>query len=317
MTEKIPTDPTTSNPQDSKNAPHSNNGGDDSFMPYVSPWERLADALRRVTAGRRSEELAKADLCRAIADRTVNVRCKLQEMHGRRFTSKDVLEGKNFQIPTEIKPEDLDWKLSRPLKPWFLRRECSKIPGHWDLALIEVCRDDVTKVLCVATENTQHAAGETPARPSRPAGECQEMPVNSGRRSTPRPRTPSVAGPGRRRGARPLKFEQTKEAIRKDIQQGLFTAAYLENMLEKNLAEKYGVSRDTARKARNAVLSELNSRQIPTNDKNRQRQKPLQSSRSLASHQRVGGSTGARIDEAGQAGRDEPRRARKRLRSFT
>jgi DNA-binding GntR family transcriptional regulator len=38
-------------------------------------------------------------------------------------------------------------------------------------------------------------------------------------------------------------------------------------MLEKNLAMNYGVSRDTARKARNAVLSELNSRQIPTIDK--------------------------------------------------
>jgi DNA-binding GntR family transcriptional regulator len=52
-----------------------------------------------------------------------------------------------------------------------------------------------------------------------------------------------------------------------DIQQGLFTVAQLEDMREKNLDEKYGVSRDTARKARNAVLSELNSRQFPTNDK--------------------------------------------------
>jgi DNA-binding GntR family transcriptional regulator len=75
-----------------------------------------------------------------------------------------------------------------------------------------------------------------------------------------------VAGPGRRRGARPHKFEQTKEAMRNDIQTGKVTVAELENMLEKQLAVRYGVSRDTARKARKAVLSELNSRQIPTND---------------------------------------------------
>ena len=55
--------------------------------------------------------------------------------------------------------------------------------------------------------------------------------------------------------------------MRNDIQQGRRTVAQLENMLEKNLSATYGVSRDTARKARDAVLSELNSRQIPTNDK--------------------------------------------------
>ena len=55
--------------------------------------------------------------------------------------------------------------------------------------------------------------------------------------------------------------------MRNDIQQGRLTVAQLEDMLEKNLATNYGVSRDTARKARKAVLSELNSRQIPTNDK--------------------------------------------------
>jgi DNA-binding GntR family transcriptional regulator len=55
--------------------------------------------------------------------------------------------------------------------------------------------------------------------------------------------------------------------MRNDIQQGRHTVAELENMLEKNLAAQYGVSRDTVRKARRAVLSELNSRQIPTNDK--------------------------------------------------
>jgi DNA-binding GntR family transcriptional regulator len=45
--------------------------------------------------------------------------------------------------------------------------------------------------------------------------------------------------------------------MRNDIQQGRRTLAELEIMLEKNLSELYGVSRDTARKARRAVLSEF------------------------------------------------------------
>jgi DNA-binding GntR family transcriptional regulator len=45
--------------------------------------------------------------------------------------------------------------------------------------------------------------------------------------------------------------------MRDDIQQGRRPVAELKNMLEKNLQEAYGVSRDTARKARRVVLSEF------------------------------------------------------------
>ncbi len=54
--------------------------------------------------------------------------------------------------------------------------------------------------------------------------------------------------------------------MRNDIEQKRLTVAQLENMLEKDLSANYGVSRDTARKARKAVLLELNSRKTPTND---------------------------------------------------
>ena len=218
-------------------------------MPYVPAWERLPDVIGRLMAGGGPKELAQADLCRAIADGTVNIRCQLKERRGSRSTSKASLEGKAFEIPTEINPDDFEWELSRPLNPWFVRRECYSSPGHWHLALIEVCRADVSKALCIATEqgeNTQQAA-------SRPALD--------------RPRRPNVAGLGRRRGAQPRKFEQTKEAMRKDIQAGRLALAELENMLEKNLEARYDVSRDTARRARKAVLSEFNSGQISTNDK--------------------------------------------------
>ena len=74
----------------------------------------------------------------------------------------------------------------------------------------------------------------------------------------------------RRRGRRPRKFERTVSAMRADVLQGRLSIAELRNMLEKELVERYGgVSRSVARKARNAVLSELealNSGQIRTND---------------------------------------------------
>jgi hypothetical protein len=77
-----------------------------------------------------------------------------------------------------------------------------------------------------------------------------------------------VIGSGPRRS--PPDQAQASGAMRDDIQQGRRTVAELKNMLEKNLAETYGVSRDTARKARNAVcrnLATINSRQMPTIDK--------------------------------------------------
>jgi 7-cyano-7-deazaguanine synthase in queuosine biosynthesis len=61
----------------------------------------------------------------------------------------------------------------------------------------------------------------------------------------------------RKRGRRRLKFEEVTAAMRRDILEGRQTLAGLRDMLEKNLAPAYGVSRDTARKARAAVLSEF------------------------------------------------------------
>jgi hypothetical protein len=69
--------------------------------------------------------------------------------------------------------------------------------------------------------------------------------------------TSSPSASTRRGGRRPKKLDQAKEAMRSDIREGRLTRAELRDMLEKNLAEKYEVSRDTARKAREAVLSEV------------------------------------------------------------
>ena len=64
---------------------------------------------------------------------------------------------------------------------------------------------------------------------------------------------PHLRQAGNRRGRKPTKLEQVKQAMRRDLSQG----SELRNMREKELAAKYGVSRDTARKARNAVVSKI------------------------------------------------------------
>ena len=61
----------------------------------------------------------------------------------------------------------------------------------------------------------------------------------------------------RRRGRRPIKFEQTTHRMRQDILEGRKTSGMLKDMLEKDLSFAYGVSRDTARKARKTVVSEF------------------------------------------------------------
>jgi hypothetical protein len=72
----------------------------------------------------------------------------------------------------------------------------------------------------------------------------------------------------RSRGREPKKLNRTTEAMKDDIQQGRLTASQLETMIEIKLAENYGVSRDTARRARNAILSDFVDRQNDKNDKN-------------------------------------------------
>ncbi len=68
---------------------------------------------------------------------------------------------------------------------------------------------------------------------------------------------PAPTHSARPRGRRPKKLDQVKEAIREDIRLGQKTPDGLRDMLEKDLAAGYGVSRDTARRARDAVLSEM------------------------------------------------------------
>jgi hypothetical protein len=68
------------------------------------------------------------------------------------------------------------------------------------------------------------------------------------------PRAATLAPAYRQRAK---KLERVKEAMRDDVRQGRYTLSELQNMAEKSMAANYGVSRDTARKALKAILSEL------------------------------------------------------------
>jgi hypothetical protein len=72
--------------------------------------------------------------------------------------------------------------------------------------------------------------------------------------ASPTPAPPHVARP---RGRKPKKLDQVKQAMREDIRLGRLTPVALRDMREKNLAARYDVSRDTARKALDAILPEI------------------------------------------------------------
>ena len=74
---------------------------------------------------------------------------------------------------------------------------------------------------------------------------------------------PPAGSGARKRGRKPISFEKVTEAMRLDIQEGKQTPVSLRDMLEKKLVEIYGFSRDTVRKARAEVLSEIVEKSNP------------------------------------------------------
>jgi hypothetical protein len=91
------------------------------------------------------------------------------------------------------------------------------------------------------------------AEAAAPAGEAASPDPGS----TIHPQNPTPARSPRRRGRRPIEVERVKAAIQADIHEGRHTLAALQSMPQKTLAGTYGVSRETARNALKAVVSEL------------------------------------------------------------
>jgi hypothetical protein len=149
------------------------------FMAYVRAWQRLSDAIESVTAAAgRSREEAKADICQAIADRTVKIQGKPKRHTIRPVTSARVLEGKDFEIPAEIKPTDLDWEKSRPVNPWAVPREVFGFPGYWELEWIELFSADVMNILCTPAEPGGPAERPSNKSRSRPSSERAQQAIH-------------------------------------------------------------------------------------------------------------------------------------------
>jgi len=222
-------------------------------MAYLSQWLSLSELLSAVMeANRCAKDQAQADICRALND-GAKFQGKLKKQANGPMRAKTILETEDFERLTETKPEDLDWENSYPRKPLRVRRGAFSPAGDWELEKIEVSRADLMDRLCIGGgrgEGDRHSS-ETACAVSRPA------PVGSGPTPAARPQTSAAALSTRRRGVRPKKFEQVRDAVRNGIQQERLTLARLKDMLEKDLEANYGVSRDTARKARRAVLSEF------------------------------------------------------------
>jgi len=94
-----------------------------------------------------SEEEAKTDLCRAVADGKIHVRVRIAR-------SDRLFRNGNVGVPPHLKPGDLDWVQSRPFARWpigpKLGEHYSWISG-WEnrpLDLIELWTAVVIEILC-------------------------------------------------------------------------------------------------------------------------------------------------------------------------
>ena len=226
-------------------------------------WVTVAQLTRgwAVQLDQEHFEQVEADLIQTVCEDMVNGRFDDvgPVRDGGRLGLRFIVEGKGpgFIKGHELRPL-LIW---RPAVPWvlnrivimkeaaldFARRRQLDPPSWW--------RDDPN--LPTGTIGASSSAAGHPESPSATA-HSGSTPNSAPAASTPMP------GRG---GRRPRKRNQVKAAMNEDLEQGRLTESALKNMLEKNLADKYGVSRETARKARDEVLSEMarmSETQFPT-----------------------------------------------------
>ncbi len=126
-------------------------------MAYVSDWERLPDALKRVMASGIEEDEAKQDLCNAIADRKIEIRGLVAKEEGLGSFGERVVgtvrHGGEIEIPSHLSSRDFDWDNSRPVSPWQESPIHNSVvfAARRHLEWIEVFTADVTNLLCGGT----------------------------------------------------------------------------------------------------------------------------------------------------------------------
>jgi hypothetical protein len=106
-------------------------------------WKRLPDALARLKAIGIGEAQAKRDICRAIANRRIKIRFRVEQEErigalGEHVTGS-LRSGGEVEIPTVLNPDDFNWQLSRPLTPWRgTGQGQSALAGLWHIEWIEL-----------------------------------------------------------------------------------------------------------------------------------------------------------------------------------
>ena len=125
-------------------------------MAYTPDWEPIAHALKRVMAIGMSEDEAKTDLCRAMADRKIDVRVTIAA------TGQVFWDG-NVGVPPHLKPSDLNWVHSRPFAQWPIGpRPGEHYTWNWrdrPIDLIELSTSDVSRILCGGLGNDTDKKG--------------------------------------------------------------------------------------------------------------------------------------------------------------
>jgi len=242
-------------------------------VPYVPDWEPLANALKRVLAAGSKEQEAKADICNAVADKKIAVRVLVDESDP--AVGGKTLSAPQVAVPSRLNPEAFDWVRSRPLSPWQTgpTSVVERYFPTWSwkprgIALIELSTADVASVLCDGTRSTptegtrqgvarKRAPDDGRSQTSAEDAICEEPKCGSTEAaSSPLPPIGGSSQPDarRQRGRKPTVRKTTAAKMLSDLDTKAITRQQLAGMLEKVLAERYGVSRDTARKARNDVL---------------------------------------------------------------
>ena len=121
-------------------------------MPYVPDWQPLAAALERVMATGATEDNAKLDICRAVADRKIDVRVRIAaseyNLGGRSFSDG------NVGVPLRLNPQGFRLGSFTSTEPMVDRANAGEHytwTSGWSersLDLIELSTRGVRRILC-------------------------------------------------------------------------------------------------------------------------------------------------------------------------
>ena len=117
-------------------------------MAYIPDWEPLGDALKRVMATGITDYEAQTDLCRAVADRKIDVRVRVAESDQLMPSQVFSTDVGTVDVPLHLNPGDFDWVRSRPLQQWSIGPLWVGGWGKCPIDLLELSTAAVIEILC-------------------------------------------------------------------------------------------------------------------------------------------------------------------------